>query len=263
MKSEGYKFRHELKFMISEAEKDILIKRLSFFMQADAHAKGNETREDIILEKCFRQDECTQKAADSLQGGYMIRSLYFDDRFERAYEEKLAGVKSRKKYRIRIYNCSDKVIKLECKHKEGQYIHKTAAALTREEADALIAGRYDFLIDRKEQLCREFYFECAMNGMAPKVVVDYDRIPFVYPYGDVRITFDCRVRTGMLSDNLFDNELPVKNVMQPGMLIMEVKFTEYLPELIRSLLPVADSAYMAYSKYTMCLEKKKELSCGY
>lgn len=141
MKSEGYKFRHELKFMISEAEKDILIKRLSFFMQADAHAGGNETREDIILEKCFRQDQCTQKAADSLQSGYMIRSLYFDDRFERAYEEKLAGVESRKKYRIRIYNCSDKVIKLECKHKEGQYIHKTAAALTREEADALIAGR--------------------------------------------------------------------------------------------------------------------------
>lgn len=263
MKSEGYKFRHELKFMISEVERDILIKRLSFFMQADAHAGGNETREDIILEKCFRQDECIQKAADSLQSGYMIRSLYFDDRFERAYEEKLAGVESRKKYRIRIYNCSDKVIKLECKHKEGQYIHKTAASLTREEADALIAGRYDFLTDKDEPLCREFYFECAVNGMAPKVVVDYDRVPFVYPYGDVRITFDSQVRAGMLNNNLFDKELPVKNVMQPGMLIMEVKFTEYLPELIRSLLPVADSAYMAYSKYTMCLEKKKELSCSY
>lgn len=236
MRNDRPLFRHELKYLISEAEKEVLIRRLSPFMRADAHARGE---------------------------GYMIRSLYFDDRFERAYEEKLSGVESRKKYRIRIYDYSDQVIKLECKHKEGQYIHKTAAALTREETQAIIDGRYAFLLGRKEPLCREFYFECALNKMAPKVVVDYDRIPFVYPYGDVRITFDCGVRAGLFVDNIFDRTLPVASVMEPGMLIMEVKFTEYLPELIRRLLPVADSAYMAYSKYTMCLEKKKELSGGY
>lgn len=236
MRNDRPLFRHELKYLISEAEKEVIIRRLSPFMGADAHVRGE---------------------------GYMIRSLYFDDRFERAYEEKLAGVESRKKYRIRIYDYSDEVIKLECKHKEGQYIHKTAAALTREETQAIIDGRYDFLLGRKELLCREFYFECALNKMAPKVVVDYDRIPFVYPYGDVRITFDCGVRAGLFVDNIFDRTLPVASVMEPGMLIMEVKFTEYIPELIRRLLPVADSAYMAYSKYTMCLEKKKELSGGY
>ncbi len=236
MSSEKPKFRHELKYLISDAEKEVLIRRLSSIVQSDAHA-GN--------------------------GGYMIRSLYFDDRFERAYEEKLAGVESRKKYRIRIYDYSDKVIKLECKHKQGQYIHKTAAPLTRMETQAIIAGDYNFLLGRDEPLCREFYLECEMNGMTPSVVVDYDRIPFVYPYGDVRITFDCLIRAGLFTDNLFDRALPVTGVIEPGMLIMEVKFTEYLPELIRKLLPVADSAYMAYSKYTMCLEKKKELSGGY
>lgn len=238
MRSEKPKFRHELKYLISEQEKEALIRRLSLFMQADAHT-GSGSR------------------------GYMIRSLYFDDRFERAYKEKLAGVETRKKYRIRIYNCSDKVIKLECKHKQGQYIHKTSAPLTRIQTQAIIAGDYDFLLLRDEPLCREFYLECAMNGMSPKVVVDYDRIPFVYPYGDVRITFDCGIRAGLFTDNLFDEKLPVTTVIEPGMLIMEVKFTEYLPEFIRKLLPVADSAYMAYSKYTMCLEKKKELSGGY
>ncbi len=236
MKNDRPLFRHELKYLISEAEKEVLIRRLSPFMGADAHVRGE---------------------------GYMIRSLYFDDRFERAYEEKLSGVESRKKYRIRIYDYSDEVIKLECKHKEGQYIHKTAASLTREETESIIEGKYDFLIGRREPLCREFYFECALNKMSPKVVVDYDRIPFVYPYGDVRITFDCGVRAGLFADDIFDRTLPVASVMEPGMLIMEVKFTEYLPELIRRLLPVADSAYMAYSKYTMCLEKKKELSGGY
>ena len=167
-------------------------------------------------------------------------------------------MEARSKYRIRIYNYSDSIIKLECKHKEGQYIHKTSATLTRAEVEQIVSGRYGFLAEREERLCREFYFQCALKGMRPKVIVDYDRIPFVYPYGDVRLTFDCGIRAGLFNDNIFDKGLPVMYVMEEGMLIMEVKFTEYLPELIRRLLPVADSAYMAYSKYTMCLEKQKE-----
>ena len=68
------------------------------------------------------------------------------------------------------------------------------------------------------------------------------------------------MRAGLFNNDLFDAALPMAEVMEPGKLIMEVKYTEYLPELIRDVLPVADSAYVAYSKYTMCLEKKKELS---
>lgn len=244
MKSDTCAFRHELKYLINEQEKNAIMERVCTFMQADAHAGDGS--------------HASRSRAEHLNSGYMIRSLYFDDCYERAYEEKLAGVESRKKYRIRIYNYSDSVIKLECKHKEGQYIHKTSAKLTKDETEQIIAGKYDFLAERTEQLCREFYFECALNGMRPKVIVDYDRIPFVYPYGDVRLTFDCGIRAGMFTDNIFDKRLPIMHVMEPGMLIMEVKFTEYLPELIRRLLPVADSAYMAYSKYTMCLEKQKE-----
>lgn len=242
MRNESPKFRHELKYLISEEEKTVLMSRFSAIMQADVHAADSSLQNNRV---------------DGQNVGYMIRSLYFDDRFERAYEEKLSGVESRKKYRIRIYNCSDSVIKLECKHKEGQYIHKTSANLTREETERIIAGEYSFLLGRAEPLCREFYFECALNGMLPKVVVDYDRIPFVYPYGDVRLTFDCDIRAGLFTDDIFDRKLPVMHVTEPGMLIMEVKFTEYLPELIRKALLVADSAYMAYSKYTMCLEKSR------
>lgn len=236
MRSDKLRFRHELKFIISEEEKEILIRRLRAVLPRDSHADN---------------------------GGYMIRSLYFDDCFERAYEEKLDGVESRRKYRIRVYDCSDEVIKLECKRKEGQYINKISASLSRAEAEAVLEGRYDFLFCRDEQVCRDFYIECVNNGMRPKVIVDYDRVPFVFPYGDVRITFDSGIRAGLLGSDLFDRGLPVEHVIEPGKLIMEVKFTEYLPELIRNLLSVAGSEYTAYSKYTMCLEKKKELSGGY
>ena len=230
MKSKAI-FRHELKYFVSEAEKELIARRLSTVMQKDMHVKD---------------------------GTYFIRSLYFDDRKASAYEEKMAGTNERKKYRIRIYNGEDNVIRLECKRKEGQYINKTSAMLTREETDKLIAGDFSFLRDREEQVCKDFYLEYVLNGMKPAVIVDYDREPYVYEYGDVRITFDMHVRGGMFEEGLFDKRLPVIEVLEPGQLIMEVKFTEYLPSVIKDLLQVDESIYTAASKYVLCLEKRKE-----
>ncbi len=224
------KFRHELKFCISRTEQEILRRRLDILLPQDSHAEG---------------------------GIYRIRSLYFDDREESAYEEKYAGVDSRKKYRIRIYNDSDAVIKLERKRKEGSYIQKAAASLTRAETEQILAGEYEYLRRRKETLCHDFYWECMANGMRPAVIVDYEREPYIYPYGDVRITFDMHMRAGIFSDNLFDAAVPMIEVMEPGLLILEVKYTEFLPEIIRDLLQVADSVQVAYSKYTLCRDIRK------
>jgi len=190
--------------------------------------------------------------------GYFIRSLYFDDLWETALTEKEAGTDSRKKYRIRIYDQSDSVIHLECKRKEGQYIQKISAPLNRQELEQMEAGRYDFLADRPEQVCRSFYLDHAMRQMHPAILVDYDRIPYVYPHGDVRITFDQHVRSGVFERDIFGNS-PVYEVLEPGQLILEVKFTRYLPQVIRDLLVVRDSQYMAASKYVLCLQKKKEM----
>lgn len=224
-------FRHELKFLMSKTEAELLKQRLNLVLGRDVYAKN---------------------------GRYMIRSLYFDDREESAYEDKLSGVESRKKYRIRFYDGDDSMIKLERKRKEGQYIQKVSARLTKYELDELMAGQYDFLRKRDEELCRDFYTECALKGMKPAVIVDYDREPYVYPYGDVRITFDSNIRAGLRTLNPFDMHMPVMDVIDRGQLILEVKYTQYLPEIIRDLLPVNNSIQTAYSKYTMCLEMRKE-----
>ena len=115
MKAERY--RNEWKYLIDSAQKELICKRLSPYLQLDKHAKD---------------------------GGYMIRSLYFDDYYRSAYEEKDAGVLKRKKYRIRIYNCSDSSIKLERKKKYGSYIFKEAAKLTREEVYKILDGTMIF-----------------------------------------------------------------------------------------------------------------------
>lgn len=229
------KFRHELKYIITEEEMKILQNRLSPIMAYDKYAGDN---------------------------GYSIRSLYFDDRDYSAYSDKLAGVEMRKKYRIRIYNYESRQIKLECKRKEGNYINKIAASLSVEEYEKIMSKDYGFLLQRPEKICQDFYLEVTLNGMKPVVFVDYERVPYVYEYGDVRVTFDQHVRGGLFGGDLFDATIPVFECLEPGRLIMEVKYTEFYPTLIKSLVQPAASIYTAASKYVMCLEKKNEYSGG-
>lgn len=224
----GEVYRHELKYRISDAEKEVLAVRMAPLLRRDAHAKN---------------------------GGYLIRSLYFDDCWNSAYTEKEAGVFARKKYRIRIYDCSDAVIKLERKKKVGNYIWKEDAVLTRDELNGILRGEYGFLLSSPQELCREFYVECVSNVLRPRVLVDYEREPWVLEEGTVRITFDQNVRAAVGSWDLFDPHLPTLPVLDPGTLVMEVKFTEFLPQFVRELLPPKAQEWTAVSKYVLCCEK--------
>ena len=190
----------------------------------------------------------------------MIRSLYFDDYFNSAYEEKNAGVLERKKYRIRIYNCSDSNIKLERKKKLGSYIYKEAAPLTRDEVYKILDGDYDFLLQSQYPLCREFYFECVSNVMRPRTVVDYEREPWILDSGTVRITFDKDVRAAVGSYDIFDPELPALPVLEDGKCVREVKYTEFLPRVVRDILPDRASEFTAVSKYVLSYEKTEYLN---
>lgn len=233
MKPNKPKYRHELKYLISSWEADELSCRIRDVIPLDRHVSGGRE--------------------------YMIRSLYFDDMWDTAYEEKMGGSDTREKYRIRVYNCEDTLIKLECKKKKGQYIHKEAAALSRKETDAIIGGDFSFLLDRKETVCREFYLKCLCDGMKPKVIVDYDREPYAGDAGEVRITLDKRVRAGILDFDLFDRQLPSLDCMGKDEIILEVKYTEFLPQVLRNILPPENSQLTAYSKYVACCDKRNEL----
>lgn len=226
------RFRHELKYIITDNERNFMTAKLKQILQHDKHAQD---------------------------GKYMIRSLYFDDIWDTAYEEKMLGTVQRQKYRIRNYNCSDKTIKLERKTKRNQYIYKEMASLTREETESILNGEYRFLLEREESLCKEFYVECTTNLMRPKVIVDYDREPFIMPEGDVRITFDTDIRAGLLSYDIFDSNLPTISTMPKGELVLEVKFTEFLPQIIRNILPTDESRMMAVSKYVLCRDIRKSI----
>ena len=226
------RFRHELKYLISYAQKADLNVRMAPLLGLDKHVKN---------------------------GGYMIRSLYFDDYWNTAYQEKVDGVLLRRKYRIRTYDYSDRVIKLERKRKSDSWIYKEDAPLTHEQFDRILAGDYEFLRDSEYQLCREFYVECMCNVMRPRVIVDYEREPWILDAGTVRITFDMNVRAAVGGFDIFDSTLPVLPVLEPGKLVMEVKFTEFLPQIVRDILPGKAQEITAASKYVLCYDKASYL----
>lgn len=219
-------YRHELKFIISDADAELLAIRLRNALRPDPYATD---------------------------GGYFIRSLYFDDPFNTAVVEKVDGVEYRDKWRIRIYNLSDRVIKLERKHKNGQFIKKDSLTLSRRECNALCAGVYGFLLHRSEPFAKEAYAEMVTKHLRPKVIVDYDREPFVYPVEDVRITLDRNIRTGMYAVDLFNpRTITYPATAFAGQCILEVKFNAYLESYVMELLQLNAAQRSAASKYLYC-----------
>lgn len=215
-------FRHEMKYLINRRDMDSCISRITMFAGYDSHASN---------------------------GKYLVRSLYYDDLYASAYEDKESGVRDRSKYRIRVYDGDDSFISLEKKIKEGSYVRKESSVLTRSEYDMVKAGETTFLMKRDEKAANDFALSCRLDGLHPEVIVDYERIPFVYEHGNVRITFDTDLRAADAGD-IFGNQ-PVYSVLDQDLLIMEVKYTEFLPDIFRTVLP-GEGARLALSKYVMC-----------
>ncbi|MDO4567503.1 MAG: polyphosphate polymerase domain-containing protein [Clostridia bacterium] len=220
------KYRHELKYYIQWSDYKTLSTLLSRTMDADANANSD--------------------------GEYFIRSLYFDDVFDNALREKLSGADSREKIRIRIYGLSDEVIKLEEKRKEDGYICKQSLRLSREECERLISGDYGFLLHRREPFARRMFYQFATQVLRPVVIVDYVREAYTFPSEDVRITFDKNIRTAYRSIDLFNRDLLTYPATLGNGVVLEVKYNEYLPAYIRTLLQIGAHTRSAISKYVLC-----------
>ena len=192
-------------------------------------------------------------------GTYMIRSLYFDDVYRTAYQEKQNGIYARKKYRVRVYNCRDSQIHLECKYKQGSYISKESLSLTRPEYQQLAGGDCRFLLGKDSQMGREFCADTLSRLLRPDVIVDYEREPYVMEAGTVRVTFDRDVRAARPGQDLFDPGIPSYGVLEPGWMIMEIKFTGYLPEQVRRIFRLRDLPQTSASKFCLCADRIRQI----
>lgn len=221
-----YKYRHELKFKISNSAAEVLKQKLSLILKKDKNAYYSD-------------------------GSYLIKSLYFDDLDSSSYYEKMDGVLYRKKYRIRIYNNNDEFIRLEKKMKHNTYTAKEQILISKDIYSKILNGKLDE-IDSPTGLLEEFITNSKTKHLVPSVIVLYHRIAFTYPISEVRITFDSHIQSGLYNYDLFDKEVPMYDVSESGKQVLEVKFNEVLPLHIANILNDIPSCKEAVSKFAIC-----------
>ena len=213
--------RHELKHYINAADHAQLRARMRAVAGPDENAG---------------EDAC-----------YKVRSLYFDSYTDKAVTEKLSGLSRREKFRLRYYNDDSSFIKLEKKSKVNRLVYKESITITERQCGAILAGDYDSLKEPGEPLLMELYTKIRCQNLRPRSIVDYQREAYVYRAGNVRVTFDSKIKTansvkGFLNPNLIT--IPAADAI-----IMEVKYDGFLPDVIRDITKIGNRNQTEFSKY--------------
>ena len=219
------KLRHELKHSINPGEDMILTSRLRKLFPHDSNADSH--------------------------GSYRVSSLYFDTPYDKALRQKIDGVNSREKFRLRHYNADLSFIRLEKKYKINGLCGKRSAKISAQQVEKLLSGDIDFLLTSGEALLMELYSKMRGQQLAPKTIVTYDREAFLFAPGNVRITIDRNLRTGLDSTDFLNPHLchaPVSD----GLAVLEVKYDAFLPEIVKMAVQIPNRQAAAYSKYAVC-----------
>lgn len=215
------KYRHEWKHEINYADRLTLLARLSAVMERDSHA---------------------------VNGVYRIRSLYFDSPGDKVLREKVDGVNMREKFRIRYYNSDTDYIVLEKKSKINNLCAKESCQISKDEAQRIADGEISWMLNCDRPLCTELYSKMSFQGLRPKTIVDYTRDPFVFLPGNVRVTMDYNIRTGMFRTDFLNPETLTLPAGKPT-IILEVKWDDFLPDIIRDAVTIPGRRVGAFSKY--------------
>lgn len=217
-------YRQELKYRVSRADRELLLRRLSAAMRPDSHGKN---------------------------GVYTVRTLYFDTVYDDALRESLAGDPEKVKFRLRMYNTDDSFLRLEKKVKEGSGGCKIGSRLTRAECEKLIAGDCAFLSEKDEAFLAECYARWKDGGLRAREIISYTRAAFGCAEGNVRVTVDSDIRACRFTDAFFSPKLGGVPVTAEDACVLEVKFDRFLPDYIPHLVGIGDRQMQAFSKFAL------------
>ena len=219
------KYRNELKYLISENEMRIIVNELGTFLSVDENA---------------------------VEGRYTISSLYFDSIDDDAFYDVDDGIDLKTKYRIRIYDGSDQIIRLERKNKINKMTSKRSCILKKDDANTLIRGLYPRDISMQDVVLKELTYHIMADGFKPVIIVEYERIPYIYKIGNVRITLDMNISSSDDISHFLKGTKRKRPILPVGKYLLEVKFDEYLPEHIFNCLNDLNLQQISFSKYYLC-----------
>jgi len=224
------KYRHEYKYLVSAAQLAILQVRADALMQKDPHV------------------DTTGKYS----GCYNIRSVYFDDIDNTAYYEIENSEDPREKFRIRIYNHSDKQITLELKSKKAGRCYKDSCPLTREQAEVLLSGKTLPIESDTPYLLKKMMVQMQTRLLHPVVIVEYERIPYTCPFGNTRVTMDLHLRSSCQFNRFFEEILLMRPVLHTGQNMLEIKWDELIPDYIYQSMMLENLQWDSFSKFYYC-----------
>lgn len=215
-------FRKELKFYCTEADFLDIENRIKGFMKLDSHQNGDY---------------------------YNIRSIYFDSPTDICFYENSAGVGIRNKYRIRIYNKSNQFIRAEIKSKYRETITKASKELSLQQFDDIMGRKELCMLSGKGEVLERYLEVLEGEAYHPVSIVEYERKAYIYQPCNVRITFDRNIAASAKYENFFEPYLFSVPVLEKGLHVLEIKFDEFLPDLIQELLYGRELKRISCSKY--------------
>lgn len=218
-------YRNELKYICTEGELFQIETRIAPLCRKDIHAGTN--------------------------GGYEVRSIYFDDNENRSYYENENGISPREKFRVRMYDADPSFLNLECKKKENNLTHKESCSIKKEILDEILNGNAKMDIGFPPLLVR-FILQFSEAGLRPKVIVAYERTPFVYDMGNVRITFDRNIAGCTDIGSFYNKRIMTRPILQKGQHILEVKYNYVFPEILYRIMNIKNLRQTTFSKYYFC-----------
>ncbi|MBP3683610.1 MAG: polyphosphate polymerase domain-containing protein [Oscillospiraceae bacterium] len=229
------KYRNEWKYCCTNAELARIEAKLSALLEKDQHTDN--------------------------QGRYHIHSLYFDDLRNTCAWATEAGEAERFKYRIRYYNDDPSFLRLERKEKRDGCGNKESCLLTRETYRALTEGDVsDYLYDSTQPLLQRFSMDILTRHFTPRLIVDYERVAYVEPTTNVRITMDYNISVSRQLDRFLTGDYLREPLMRKDLHVLEVKFDDILPAYIKQCLYESQLQQRSFSKYFLGFEKYRRMS---
>ena len=216
-------FRKELKYSITDNDFYVINHNLKDLIEKDINCKGEY---------------------------YTISSVYFDTYNKTSYRQVKDGISDRWKYRIRYYNYDSSFIKLEKKHKTNSLTNKRSIIISKKDLTDILSNKVK-IKSTNPPLLNELIAKMQTELLRPVICVEYDRIPYVYKIGNVRITLDFNIRYTNKFNNLFSKNKRVRHLEDK---LLEVKYNELIPDFIRFRLELNHLEQTSFSKFNNCMD---------
>ncbi len=195
-----------------------------------------------------------------LDNKYFVRSLYFDNDQASNYYEKIDGLRTRRKFRIRTYDIRPNeglLFFLEEKGRHNERTYKTRIQIAEEHVGIFLdPNRHDVLLNHYPgvALIERFVADCMRRALKPKVLVDYKRRPYTSEYDmNFRVTLDSDLRAAA-TNRIFPSETASWRESDAGYTIVEIKFFRRIPAWFHRTLQTHNLRRLSISKFCRGME---------